>query len=473
METDFLVVGGGFTGASLAATIARSPELAGRRVLVLEARPGRNPRFNGELIHPTGVDVLDAQGLLGPLERLGGVAVEGFAVVPSDGAAPTILPYAEIPGGRPAGFAIEHHDMVGRLREEAASRPGVEIRYGARVVELLRDGERVVGVRTEGGEEVRAGVTLVAEGRHSRLRKLAGIEDEQRLVSYTAAVLVENTELPHTRYGHIFLDAPGPILAYPIDETEASSGSAGGTTVRMCIDVPSDLLEANKGPALRQLLVDRYAPRVPRPLRDGMLAALAKRPPEVAANHAIYTRRCVGPGVALVGESGGCSHPLTAGGMTICLTDIRALVEELGAAVGEGAVLGDRATQAALERYQGRRYRFVRAREVLADALYEVFRGSDEGARAIRGGIIRYWQGSERARAASMALLSGADSRLQSFLGEYLRVVARSTSGALAGTIPGNGRTVGDRLRSLGGLAGKSLDKMKIVARHVRAGTMR
>ena len=472
MEIDFLVVGGGLSGASLAAALARNPALAGRRTLVLEARAGRNPRFAGELIHPTGVEVLAAEGLLPPLEQAGGVAVEGFAVVPSGDEVATVLPYGEIPGGRPTGFAIEHHDMVAKLRETASAHPGVEIRYGDRVVDLLReaegaDGERIVGVRTEKGEEIRAGLTLVAEGRHSKLRRMAGIEEEARLVSYTAAVLVHGTELPHPRYGHIFLDAPGPILAYPIAQESA------GTTVRMCLDVPTDLLEHHKGPALRQLLVDRYAPMVPRPLRDGMLASLASRPPEVAANQAMYTRRCVGPGVALVGESGGCSHPLTAAGMTICLTDIRILVDELGAAVAAGADLDDPAGAAALARFQDRRYRFVRAREVLADALYEVFRGADEGARAIRSGIFRYWQGSERARASSMALLSGADSRLQSFLGEYVRVVALSTSGALAGRVPGNGRALRDRLRSLGGLADKTVDKLKIVARHVRAGTMR
>jgi hypothetical protein len=72
-----------------------------------------------------------------------------------------------------------------------------------------------------------------------------------------------------------------------------------------------------------------------------------------------------------------------------------------------------------------------------------------------------------------MALLSGADSRLQSFLGEYLRVVARSTGGALRGRVPGIAPTLSGRLRGLGGLADKSLDKLRIVARHVRAGTMR
>src|SRR5207245_2286168 len=97
---------------------------------------------------------------------------------------------------------------------------------------------------------------------------------------------------------------PGPILAYPIRD-EASANRLGAT-VRMCLDIPSPLLEANKGTgAVAALLRDAYAPLVPEPLREGMLRSLALRPPEMAANYAIYTRRCTGPGVALVGESGG------------------------------------------------------------------------------------------------------------------------------------------------------------------------
>jgi len=311
---------------------------------------------------------------------------------------------------------------------------------------------------------VRADITLVAEGRHSRLRRLLGIEEDARLLSYTAAVLLERTALPHHGYGHIFLDAPGPILAYPIAQ------DGGGTTARMCLDIPAELLEEHKGAALPALLRERYAPVVPQPLRQALLASLDARPPEVAANQSIRTRECAGPGVALVGESGGCSHPLTAAGMTICLSDVRILVEELAVAAAAGDPLGAAAT---LERYQVRRYRFSRAREVLTDALYEVFRGGDEGARAIRSGIVSYWRESLRARAASMALLTGADSRLQSFLGEYLRVVARSVKETLRGEVPGNSPSLRGRLAGLGGLADKSLDKLRVVARHVRTGELR
>ena len=40
------------------------------------------------------------------------------------------MPYEEIPGSRPFGFAIDHHDLVDTLRAQMLTRPGVELRSG-------------------------------------------------------------------------------------------------------------------------------------------------------------------------------------------------------------------------------------------------------------------------------------------------------------------------------------------------------
>jgi squalene monooxygenase len=445
---DIVIIGGGLTGASLACALADGT----RRILVLEARQGRGPRFAGELIQPTGVDVLEQIGVLPALQQAGGVELDGFAVGIA-GRATTHLSYAEIAAGRPHGFAIEHHDMVAVLRREAAARPGVQIRYGRKALELVRQGDRVTGVRTDDGECLRADLTLVAEGRHSLLRQQIATGESSRLLAYNAALLVDDAVLPEGRYGHIVLGAPGPILAYPI-----GFAGAGRHRVRMCFDFPA-LPEGGRGLArIAAAIRDLYLPLLAEPLRTSAGRALDANKPEVAACHAIATRRCVEPGVALVGEAGGCSHPITAAGMTVCLTDIRILAEELGSNVEAGLDL-------ALARYQSRRYRFARVREVLADALYETFLASTDGARAIRQGIFSYWEGGRRARAASLALLSGADSRLTSFLAEYWRVAGHGIGQSLRGAVADrDGRPLG-RWRGVQGLVGMSLDKLGRVAR--------
>ena len=437
---DVVIVGGGFVGCAAAAALTDGR----RRVMLLEARAGADPRFRGELIHPHGVAVLERLGLRAPLARAGGFDVRGFAVVPGEDAEAVLLPYDDVAGRPRRGLSMDHHEMVASLRAQVSSRAGVELRTGARVTGLVREGDRILGVETADGERILAGLTVVAEGRHSKLRGLLGIAEEVRLLSFTAALLLDDVEVPHARHGHVFLGAPGPVLAYAI----------GPGRVRMCIDIPAS---AEKGrEAILALLRSAYAPFIPQPLRAAMLRAASADSLEICANHAIHTRRVAGPGVALVGDSGGCCHPLTATGLTTGLNDVQVLAEELNA--GDWARDGA-GIDTALLRYQRRRYRFVRARELLADALYEVFRGAETGPLAVRNGIIRYWQGSARARMASMALLSGQESRLTAFLAEYARVVGRSAYGVFNGDV--DDPSMSARAASLSGLLRLSYSKIE------------
>jgi hypothetical protein len=144
--------------------------------------------------------------------------------------------------------------------------------------------------------------------------------------------------------------------------------------------------------------------------------------------------------------------------MTIGFTDAQRLGRLLAPL---GRLTDGPAVDAALRCYEAERYRFVRAREILADALYEVFRAAEPGTRAIREGIFRYWEASQGARARSMALLSGAESRLPVFLKEYLTVVGTSSASALLGR-------AGRRSDALFGLGKKSWEKLRLVARDVR-----
>jgi squalene monooxygenase len=191
-----------------------------------------------------------------------------------------------------------------------------------------------------------------------------------------------------------------------------------------------------------------------------MLRALAEEHVEICANHAVKTHRCTAPGVALVGDSGGCSHPLTAAGMTIALNDIRILATELDRGGPRPASIDP-----ALVRYEARRYDYVRAREILAEGLYDVFRRGDDGARAMRGGLFRYWTSGPRARAASLSLLSGRESRLRAFVAEYLWVVGASAAGVLGGAT--EAPEAGGRRALVAGLGRTAIEQLRRTTAHV------
>jgi squalene monooxygenase len=396
---DVVIAGGGFAGlASAAACAAR-----GLRVVVLEARAGPVPAFRGELLHPPALRALARLGVEAALRAAGAARIAGFAAFGPRSELAVVLPY---PSGE--GLALGHEALLSALRQGLLPLSNVQVLRGSAVVDVLREKGRVVGLRTRDGQNHAAQVVVAADGRHSTLRGLLGIEDRARLLSYTIALGAEGSWLPQPDHGHVFLGAPGPILAYPY---------AAGRT-RLCIDVP---LNAPRGRrALGDYVARDFLPHLPDALRKAARSAIGPRSIELCANHTMYTNRCVVRGAALVGDAAGCSHPLTATGMTTALHD----AELLAASLCERGPIDDR-----LRVYQRGRYRFARARELFAQALYEVFRADSPGARALCEGVFRYWRAGERSRIASMQILTGEESSTLRFLLEYARVVLPAGAG--------------------------------------------
>lgn len=405
---DIVIVGGGWVGMVAAAALAKP----GRNVVVLEARAGADPRFRGELVHTGGVGVLKELGIADPLERDGAYPVKGFAVLTGKHDEMLLLPY---PKGY--GLAMDHHEMVRSLRRTAAMRDGVTIRTGHRVTDVVRKGDRVTGVKLADGSVINASLTVVADGRHSRLRPLLGLDGSSELLSFTAAIRVDGVSLPAAQHGTVMLSPLGPILAYEV----------GAQKVRMCVDIPTERAKGTKKEIAR-LLTNEYAPYVPEPLRSAMVAAIEAGHVEMCANQEISTDRVAVKGAVLLGDAAGCSHPLSAGGMTVgaqAVTSLRAALDQLT----QHSSMSE--WDEALLVHERHHYRQSRGREVLSRALYEVFLGATDGARALREGMFRYWRASQRARTASMGLLAGEDSRIASFAREYVTVMGYAL-GAIA-----------------------------------------
>jgi squalene monooxygenase len=433
-SSDILVIGGGFAGLSAAAALSA----AGARVTVLEAHRGSMAAFRGELLHSRGVRALAEIGL-GELLTAGlGVDIYGFAAFEGPERDAILLPY---PSDAVPGFGFEHLRLVSHLRREMSRRRDVDVAMGARVDQLVCERGRPLGVRCADGREYRAPLLIAADGRHSKVRRLLGIAAHGSLLSQMIVVDLAGDLLPRAGFGHVFLGAPGPVLAYPY---------APGR-VRMCVDVPLGVPTGRKGVAA--YVRDHHASSVPEPLRAALIAALGREHFSGAANYAIYTSTCVAPGVALVGDAGGCSHPLTATGMTSALHDVSSLARCLSRAPRVDDALGA---------YRRGRFQFVRAREVLAHAMYEVFRDGGSGALAMRAGMFRYWRGGARAREDSMRILSGDDSRVTSFLGEYARVLGQSLSHTWA-QAPG-----GARLSGVGHALAASIEGLRPLLRVVQ-----
>ena len=173
LEARCCIAGGGPAGMMLGYLLAR----AGVATVVLEKHDDFLRDFRGDTVHPSTLRTMLELGLLEdflrrPHQRLrhldGQFGSERVRLGEFDG-----LP-AEY------GFIamMPQWDFLQFLAEKSRKYPNLELLMGARVSGLLRDGVRVLGVRVETHEgplEVRAPLTVGADGRHSTIRELAGL----------------------------------------------------------------------------------------------------------------------------------------------------------------------------------------------------------------------------------------------------------------------------------------------------------
>lgn len=474
-ETDFaarydvIIVGAGVAGCALAQALAQADVEGRRSILVLDLHREVSPRFSGEFIHPRGAAVLDALGFMPALLEAGAVEVDGFVVREhADTDEPVRLDYASVPNERARGVSVHHKRLVRCMRQLAAENPQVSLRTPWRVTDVLtqpakaRDA-RIWGVvaKGPGGRvvELRADLVVAADGKASSVRKFAGIPDARRNLGFTAGLEVADAAQSNPLHANVYLGGPGPMLCYPIIR------EADGTLVsRLTFDLPKDL--PAKGRELAPYLLETFVPHLPERLAGQVAAALeaqaALGPVEMAPTFDLPAPPATAPGLALVGDAAGCSHPITASGMTMGLLDAHYLALEASrraSVAADEAWLDDRA----LRNFRVEHERYVPTRQALADAIFEAFRGEDNGARGIRRALFHYWRSGERQRVRSLALLSCAERRPHVFLSEYLKT-ARHVVGSNMTPRHAEHFPVRDRLRQVHGAVGLAGTKVGLVA---------
>lgn len=382
---DVVVVGAGPAGVAAAAAFAKR----GADVLLLEAEPNAATRLAGEWLHPLAADELARLGLLSELPGAARAAGRGFAFFSDDGTAPVLLPYA----ARERALAIEHSVLLSTLRQAIARTPRVTYVPHARVRSVAPG---TVGYRVDGAaHEVHAGLVVGADGRNSAVRSSCyGPRNAPPAVSHMAGLLVADAALPHEDYGHVLLGGPGPLLMYRVSERH----------VRLCLDVPV-------GSAVRspEALFHAFAPVLPHAMRGPFRDALEHDRVLWAANRLAARSHYGAPGVALVGDAVGTTHPLTAAGMTLGVLDALTLAE-----------CGD------VHAYARRRARMSHVPEVLSRALYEVVTREDESASAVRAAMVETWRAEPRERARTMRILAGQEQGRVVFAAAFTKVAARA-----------------------------------------------
>src|SRR5712675_2034202 len=173
VKTSCCVAGGGPAGMMLGFLLAR----AGVDVLVLEKHADFLRDFRGDTIHPSTLELMYELGLLEEFlkrphqqikELRGQVGQDSF----------TLADFSHLPTQCKFIAFMPQWDFLNFLADQGRRYSGFHLETKAEATDLIEENGHVVGVRVttpQGQREVRANLTIGADGRHSVIRQRAGL----------------------------------------------------------------------------------------------------------------------------------------------------------------------------------------------------------------------------------------------------------------------------------------------------------
>ena len=168
-----VVAGGGPAGMMAGYLLAR----AGVDVVVLEKHADFLRDFRGDTIHPSTMEVLAELGLLERFLALPHQAVKYVEGEFGDERV-RVADFTHLPTRCKFIAFMPQWDFLDFLAREAKRFAHFRLMMGAEATELLREGERAVGLAVttpSGSLAIRSDLVIGADGRHSRLRDAAGL----------------------------------------------------------------------------------------------------------------------------------------------------------------------------------------------------------------------------------------------------------------------------------------------------------
>ena len=335
-RSDVIILGGGLIGLALAAALDSS----GLKCVVVDPvdpDSWRDAKFDGRTsaVSSSSRRMLETIGVARHFPEPG-CPIRTIRV--ADGLAPGNLAF-EPPEGddEPLGWMHENRHLREALRARAEAAINIDLRWKSRAAEIER-GEHGVMVRLQDGNELRAPLLAVAEGRNSPSREEAGIRIARWQYEHAAIVSVLRHEKPHDHIAWEIFYPTGPFALLPMTDDAGGHRSAIVWSVQRDDAAGFLALSDAQFAAEAQAAMGGFLGKI------DLLAARQSYP--LGFHHAA---RITDKRMVLVGDSAHAIHPIAGQGLNLGFRDAAALAQVLVESARLGLDLGDRQV---LERYQ-------------------------------------------------------------------------------------------------------------------------
>jgi 2-polyprenyl-6-methoxyphenol hydroxylase-like FAD-dependent oxidoreductase len=151
-------------------------------VTVLESQPDFDRDFRGDTLHASTLEMMNQIGLADRVLELPHVKLREMSLNAGDRSF-QLADFGRLPSPYPYIAIMPQADFLEFIASEASRHPGFSCLTNAAVVDIEQSDGRVVGVRYRRAgmeQKLRANLVVAADGRFSRLRKLAGLTAEER-----------------------------------------------------------------------------------------------------------------------------------------------------------------------------------------------------------------------------------------------------------------------------------------------------
>jgi len=343
------IVGGGPAGMMLGYLLARR----GVPVTVLEKHADFLRDFRGDTVHPSTLMALDQAGLLPRFNELPQTRVHKLSVRIGN----RVQPVVEFTGLRPFDYLalVPQWDLLNMLAEAGNELPCFTLRMEHEATELIRNSNRVVGVKTstpDGDREFRADLVVACDGRGSTLRDCAGLDAED--LGAPIDVLWFRLRKPRASQGELFGVVGAGVALVLIDRTDYFQ-------VAYVLSKGSDT-------RLRREPIERLRETV-----ATLVPELADSTTEIRSWDEVKTLEVKvdrlqtwhQPGLLLIGDAAHAMSPIGGVGINLAIQDSVAAANILAPVLGAGGGIDD----ALLQQVQTRRLPAVKKIQAIQVAL--------------------------------------------------------------------------------------------------------